>query len=214
MAGISGATQAASQESVARPVNYPGMKMKLAVFIAALMLAALVAGCGDKKTEPATDNGASATETTGATSETGATEPGSAADADFKAPKISGSLKEKPVIEAPSTPPPETLFIKDIKKGTGKKARDGDNVTVQYVGISWSTDVEFDASWKSGKPFDFVLGTGAVIKGWDQGVKGMRVGGRRLLIIPSDLGYGPAGQPPNIGPDETLMFVVDLIKVS
>lgn len=184
--------------------------MKLAVFIAALMLAALVAGCGDKKNESATDNGASATAATG---ETGSTESTSTESTEFKAPDIRGSLKTKPTIETPSTPPPEKLYIKDIKKGTGKKAANGDDVTVHYVGISWSTGAEFDASWKTGKPFDFALGTGGVIKGWDKGVKGMRVGGRRLLIIPSDLGYGPAGQPPSIGPNETLLFVVDLKKV-
>lgn len=199
-----------SQESAAQALNYPGMKSKLAVFIAALLLAALVAGCGDdKKSDSATDDSAQTSESTGATG----SEDSSTEELEFKAPKISGSLKEKPVIEPPSTPPPEELYSKDIKKGTGKKATAGDKVTVHYVGISWSTGVEFDASWKAGKAFDFDLGGGNVIKGWDQGVEGMRVGGRRLLIIPPELGYGEAGQGASIGPNETLLFVVDLKKV-
>jgi peptidylprolyl isomerase len=86
-------------------------------------------------------------------------------------------------------------------------------VTVQYVGIAWSTKTQFDASWDNGSPFPFTLGQGEVIQGWDQGVAGMKVGGRRLLIIPPSLGYGAQGAGGAIGPNETLVFVVDLLKV-
>jgi len=86
-------------------------------------------------------------------------------------------------------------------------------VAVQYVGMAWSTRKEFDASWDAGQPYSFPLGAGRVIRGWDQGVAGMKVGGRRILVIPPDLGYGAQGYAPAIGPSETLVFVVDLVSV-
>jgi peptidylprolyl isomerase len=86
-------------------------------------------------------------------------------------------------------------------------------VSVQYVGVNFSNGQQFDASWDSGQPFEFPLGGGSVIPGWDQGVEGMKVGGRRELIIPPDLGYGAQGQPPDIPPNETLVFVIDLLDV-
>lgn len=89
----------------------------------------------------------------------------------------------------------------------------GAMVTVHYVGVSYSTGEEFDASWNSGQPFPFVLGQALVIPGWEQGVVGMRVGGSRQLVIPPDLAYGPAGRPPVIAPNETLIFVIDLLAV-
>jgi peptidylprolyl isomerase len=98
--------------------------------------------------------------------------------------------------------------------GKGKRAKKGDEVTVQYVGVSFSTGQQFDASWDSGQPFPFTLGAGMVIPGWDRGVAGMREGGRRMLTIPPDLAYGTAGSPPAIGPDETLIFVVDMVEVA
>jgi peptidylprolyl isomerase len=121
-------------------------------------------------------------------------------------------LSGKPAIPKPSGNPPAKLEVEDIVEGKGREARDGDQVTVQYVGISWSTGEQFDASWDNGQPFTFKLGAGGVIKGWDRGVKGMRVGGRRKLTIPPDLAYGEGGSGP-IGPNETLVFVVDLKKV-
>jgi peptidylprolyl isomerase len=89
----------------------------------------------------------------------------------------------------------------------------GQTATVDYVGVSFSTGQEFDASWDRGEPFPFPLGGGQVIQGWDQGVEGMKVGGRRELVIPPDLGYGPQGSPPAIAPNETLVFVIDLKKI-
>jgi peptidylprolyl isomerase len=127
--------------------------------------------------------------------------------------KVSKDLKQKPEIPKPSGSPPTKLESEDIVEGKGKAAKDGDKVSVQYVGVAFSTGEEFDASWERGKPFDFTLGAGEVIPGWDQGVVGMKVGGRRQLTIPAELAYGAQGSPPAIGPNETLVFVIDLKKI-
>jgi len=120
---------------------------------------------------------------------------------------------KKPVIPKPSGTPPRRLEKEDIVRGKGPAAKAGDTLTVHYAGVSFSTGEEFDASWNSGQPFTFPLGAGQVIPGWDKGLVGMKKGGRRLLTIPPELAYGPAGQPPVIGPNETLVFVVDLLKI-
>jgi peptidylprolyl isomerase len=119
----------------------------------------------------------------------------------------------KPSVEIPKGSPPTELQIEDLKVGKGPEAKSGQQVEVHYVGVAYSTKKEFDSSWDRGKPLPFPLGAGRVIKGWDQGVPGMKVGGRRRLIIPPDLAYGPGGFPPVIGPNETLVFVVDLVSV-
>lgn len=127
---------------------------------------------------------------------------------------VSTDLSKKPKIaKPPATDPPAKLAIIDVVPGKGAAAKSGDDVEVQYVGVTFSEGKEFDASWGRPDPFAFKLGQGQVIKGWDQGVKGMKVGGRRELIIPADLAYGASGSPPNIGPDEALVFVVDLKKI-
>lgn len=126
---------------------------------------------------------------------------------------VSTDLASKPTIEVPTEPPPPDLVIDDIVTGDGATAEQGDTVKVQYVGVDYETGKQFDASWDSGKPFSFQLGAGNVIPGWDQGVEGMRVGGRRELIVPPDLAYGTQGQPPTIGPNATLVFVIDLLDV-
>ncbi|MEV6193972.1 FKBP-type peptidyl-prolyl cis-trans isomerase [Streptomyces sp. NPDC051920] len=120
---------------------------------------------------------------------------------------------EKPEIDFPEGEPPADLEIKDIWEGDGPEAKSGQNVTVHYVGVSFSTGEEFDASWNRGAPFKFPLGGGRVIKGWDKGVQGMKVGGRRQLTIPAHLAYGNQSPTPAIKPGETLIFVVDLIAV-
>jgi peptidylprolyl isomerase len=125
---------------------------------------------------------------------------------------ISKDLQKKPEIPTPTGTPPTKLVVKDIVKGEGRKAKSGDSVTVQYVGVSYSTGEQFDASWDSGQPFQFQLGAQMVIPGWDEGVAGMRKGGRRELIIPPDLAYGAQGRP-GIAPNETLVFVIDLLSV-
>jgi peptidylprolyl isomerase len=122
-------------------------------------------------------------------------------------------MSNKPVVEIPDTDPPATLEIVDEIVGDGAHALPGATVDVHYVGVAWSTRRQFDASWDRGQTFQFGLGAGQVIAGWDQGVSGMRVGGRRRLTIPPDLGYGSRGAGQVIKGGETLVFVVDLIGV-
>lgn len=120
---------------------------------------------------------------------------------------------DKPEIDIPDGAPSYQLELEDIVIGDGDEAAAGSIVEVHYVGHSWSTGDQFDASWDRGDTFKFGLGKGQVIKGWDEGVAGMKVGGRRRITIPPTLGYGKRGYPPVIKPDETLVFVVDLIGV-
>jgi peptidylprolyl isomerase len=122
--------------------------------------------------------------------------------------------KTKPQVKPPKGPPPKQLVINDLEEGSGPAAKAGDEVSVQYVGVNYKSGKEFDASWDRGEPFPFVLGSGSVIPGWEQGVEGMKVGGRRELIIPPELGYGSTGSPPAIPPNETLIFVVDLEAIN
>jgi len=118
----------------------------------------------------------------------------------------------RPEIDFPGGEPPAELQVTDIWEGDGRVAGPGDLVTVHYVGVAYSTGEEFDASWNSGDPLQFRLGAGQVIAGWDQGVAGMRVGGRRQLIIPPGLAYGDRGAGGVIAPGETLIFVCDLVS--
>ncbi|MER7170702.1 MULTISPECIES: FKBP-type peptidyl-prolyl cis-trans isomerase [Streptomyces] len=120
---------------------------------------------------------------------------------------------EKPEVDFPGGEPPKDLEIKDIWEGDGPEAKAGDTVQVHYVGVSFSTGEEFDSSWNRGTPLAFHLGAGQVIAGWDQGVQGMKVGGRRQLIIPAHLAYGDRGAGGKIAPGETLIFVCDLVSV-
>jgi len=131
---------------------------------------------------------------------------------DYTPPEISDDLSAKPEVPEPTGTPPDELITDDIVVGDGDAAKPGDQVTVHYVGVSFSNGKQFDASWDRGVPFDFPLGAGRVIQGWDFGVTGMKVGGRRTLVIPPELGYGKRAMGP-IGANETLLFVVDLIKV-
>lgn len=120
----------------------------------------------------------------------------------------------KPQITVPDGPPPTELVVEDLIVGQGAEAAAGQTVTVDYVGVSWSTGQQFDASWDRNDTFEFPLGAGMVIKGWDSGVAGMKVGGRRQLTIPPEMAYGAAGAGGAIGPNETLIFTVDLRGVS
>jgi peptidylprolyl isomerase len=120
----------------------------------------------------------------------------------------------KPVVEPYEGAPPTDLVIEDITVGDGPEAAPGQLVHVHYVGVSHSTGEQFDASWDRGEAFSFPLGGGRVIAGWDRGVAGMKVGGRRKLVIPSHLGYGDRGAGGVIKPGETLIFVVDLLGVN
>jgi peptidylprolyl isomerase len=120
---------------------------------------------------------------------------------------------EKPEVDVPDGPPSYQLEIEDIEVGDGDEAVAGTIVEVHYVGVSHANGQQFDASWDRGDTFKFGLGKRQVIPGWDEGVQGMKVGGRRKLTIPPQMAYGKRGAPPVIGPDETLIFVVDLIGV-
>jgi peptidylprolyl isomerase len=120
----------------------------------------------------------------------------------------------KPEITVPDSDPPTELVITDDVVGDGDEAAAGSTVSVHYVGVSWSTGEQFDASWDRMEPFRFGLGAGQVIQGWDEGVAGMKVGGRRTLHIPPHMGYGARGAGGVIKPNETLIFTVDLLAVS
>ncbi|TMK59141.1 MAG: FKBP-type peptidyl-prolyl cis-trans isomerase [Actinobacteria bacterium] len=167
--------------------------MRKLILIVGACFALLVAGCGSDDSSTTSSSGGEDT-----SSSQQAEAPGK---------------KTKPTVKAPSGAPPKQLVTKDLEEGTGAEAKAGDSVSVQYVGVNYKTGKEFDASWSRGEPFTFTLGAGEVIPGWDEGVEGMKVGGRRELIIPPELGYGPAGAPPAIPPNETLIFVVDLEAV-
>ncbi|MFI9746088.1 FKBP-type peptidyl-prolyl cis-trans isomerase [Streptomyces sp. NPDC052494] len=120
---------------------------------------------------------------------------------------------DKPEVDFPGGEPPEDLKIRDLWEGDGAEAKAGATVSVHYVGVAFSTGEEFDSSWNRGEPLQFKLGVGQVIAGWDQGVQGMKVGGRRELIIPARLAYGDRGAGAKIAPGETLIFVCDLVGV-
>ncbi len=155
-----------------------------------------IAGCGgsdDSSPSGSTESTAASTEST---------------------PEASGGEKTKPVVKVPKGAPPKKLTIKEIEKGSGAEAKAGDEVSVQYVGVNYKNGKEFDSSWSRNEPYPFTLGAGQVIPGWDQGVEGMKVGGRRELIIPPELAYGETGYPPSIAPNETLVFVIDLLEVN
>ena len=179
------------------------MRSKLTILTLVLVLGAGVAACGD-------DDDASSE--TAATPTATPTETASAAGIEALVQGTSKKTDAKPEVPAPEGDPPSELVTRDIVKGKGPKAKQGDTLTMQYVGLSWSNGQQFDASWDAGQPFPFQLGAGMVIPGWDQGMVGMQKGGRRLLVIPPDLGYGPQGSGP-IGPNETLIFVVDLVEI-
>jgi len=192
------------------------MKRLTPIFFVCIALA--VAGCGgdDSTTESTDTTQATTTESPPAESTAPkAAKPEATRKAKpepSKQAKPAGG-KTKPKVTVPSGPPPKQLEIEDIEVGSGATAKEGDVVSVQYVGVGYGSGEEFDASWDRGEPFPFQLGAGMVIAGWDQGVEGMKVGGRRELIIPPGLAYGQAGSPPAIGPNETLIFVIDLLAV-
>ncbi len=171
-----------------------------------------------------TSGAGNSTSTTGAAPTTAAPAAGATTGADAsecaqaKAQAQSAApAPGEPTVTVPSGPPPSSLTSKDLTTGTGPKAQPGDTVTVKYVGVSYTCHFIFDASWTDGAAngeFSFQLGAGKVIPGWDQGLVGMQAGGRRLLIIPPADGYGVGGQPPLIIPDDTLIFVVDMVSIT
>jgi peptidylprolyl isomerase len=172
------------------------------VLISTVVLCAVLAlaGCGS-----GSDSSTGSTELTGSTSTEESTTPAKQSEPTAK--------KTKPKVTVPKGAPPTQLVVKELEEGSGTEAKAGDEVAVQYVGVNYKNGKEFDSSWSRHEPFVFQLGAGQVIPGWDQGIQGMKVGGRRELIIPPELAYGEAGSPPAIGPNETLVFVVDLLAV-
>jgi peptidylprolyl isomerase len=185
------------------------LKLPTPLTLAALGAAIAIAGCG---------SGGSSTITVGNEADTssvphakGETTPASAPAATTAATPTSGPLSTKPAVKPPGGAAPSKLVVKDLVKGTGPEARAGQSVTVNYVGVLFHGGREFDASWRRNEPFTFTLGKGQVIRGWDQGVAGMKVGGRRELIIPAELAYGKRGSPPTIPANAPLVFVVDLL---
>ncbi len=160
------------------------LKKKIAVLIVALLSLSILASCGGKDVQT----------TSGATN-----------------PSVTANAGQEPTIGAPLGVPPTTLVTEDIIIGTGAEAIATSTLTVQYTLMAWSTGKVVESSWSGGQPAVFPLS--GVIQGWQQGIPGMKVGGRRLLVIPPDLGYGAAGGGP-IGPNETLIFVVDVLGIS
>jgi peptidylprolyl isomerase len=170
--------------------------------LTALAAAALIAGCGG--------SGSSSTIGVGNENKSDETLVKAGETAVAKTP-TSGPLATEPKVTPPSGAAPKTLEKKDLIVGTGKEAKAGDTVTVNYVGVLYKGGKEFDASWKRKEPFQFKLGEKQVIPGWDQGVPGMKIGGRRELVIPSELAYGKTGSPPTIPANAPLVFVIDLL---
>jgi len=182
--------------------RFTGVRPRAGLGLAVLLATVLFAGCGSS----------------GSSSSIGVGNENKSDESLAKAGEVkvattpaSGPLATEPKITPPKGPAPATLQTKELIPGTGKEAKAGETVTVNYVGVLYKGGKEFDASWKRKEPFQFKLGQGSVIKGWDQGVAGMKVGGRRELIIPSELAYGKAGSPPAIPANSPLIFVVDLL---
>lgn len=192
-----------------------------ALVLAALASAALIAGCGSSKSTstivPGNENPNAAKEIaqlekSESSSTTSSSTSASTSTASTATTPASGPLSKKPKVTPPSGSAPSKLETKEIIKGTGPVAKSGDTVTVNYVGVLYKNGKEFDSSWSRNEPFSFTLGKKQVIEGWDKGVAGMHVGGRRELIIPAAEAYGSQGQG-SIPPNETLVFVVDLLGV-
>jgi peptidylprolyl isomerase len=192
-------------------VSLPTLRSRTGLALATAGAALLIAGCGSSGSSSTITVGAEnsgdnalikATETTA--------KKASESSTTAKTP-TSGALSKEPKVTPPSGPAPSKLESKDLITGTGAEAKAGETVTVNYVGVLYKGGKEFDASWKRNEPFSFALGKGQVIPGWDEGVVGMKVGGRRELIIPSALAYGAKGSPPTIPANAPLVFVIDLL---
>jgi peptidylprolyl isomerase len=190
------------------------MRKPLTLMSALIALATAVAGCGSSSTAPGVQLAPSQGQTQAAVTATASSSTSTSAATSTSSTPLPAALKTKPTVVPPSGPPPKTLVIKDLIKGTGPAATASSTVTVQYVGALYKGGKQFDASWNDGSGQPTSLPLSGVIKGWQQGIPGMRVGGRRELIIPSNLAYGPAGSPPKVPANAALVFVIDLHGVS
>jgi peptidylprolyl isomerase len=188
------------------------LRSRTSLAVATLGAAALIAGCGSSGSSSTigVNNQNKADETLAKSSGTASTPTPTTPTTTAKTP-TSGPLSKEPKVTPPSGPAPTKLVVKDIIKGTGPEAKAGGSVTVNYVGVLYHGATEFDASWKRGEPATFSLEPGRLIAGWTQGIPGMKVGGRRELIIPAPLAYGAKGSPPKIPPNAPLVFVIDLL---
>jgi peptidylprolyl isomerase len=187
---------------------------KLTLTCAAIGLAAALAGCGSSSTAPGVQLAPSGGATVAAVTPAALSSSTTTGSTSTSTTPLPAALKTKPKVVVPSGPPPKTLVIKDLIKGTGPAASAGSTVTVQYVGALYKGGKQFDASWNDGSGQPTTLPLSGVIQGWQQGIPGMKVGGRRELIIPPNLAYKAAGSPPKVPPNATLVFVIDLHAVS
>jgi peptidylprolyl isomerase len=190
------------------------MKKNTLLTVAVIAAAAGLSACGGSSAAPGVQLVPSGGPQSESITAVASTSTSTASTPAITTPKPPSPLSKKPVVVVPTTPAPTTLVTKDLIKGTGAVAKQGSNITVNYVGVLYKTGKEFDSSWKRNQTFPTPLTTGSVIPGWVQGIPGMRVGGRRELIIPPGLAYGKTGSPPTIPPNATLVFVVDLLGVS
>jgi peptidylprolyl isomerase len=190
-------------------LNSP-LRTRSSLALAALGASILIAGCGGSSNSSTITVGAENAADSALAKKTETAAKKAPETATAKTP-TSGPLSKEPQVTVPSGPAPSNLRFKDLIVGTGAEAKAGQTVTVNYVGVLYKGGKEFDASWKRKEPFSFVLGKGQVIAGWDKGVAGMKVGGRRELVIPSSLAYGPKGSGSTIPPNAPLVFVVDLL---
>jgi FKBP-type peptidyl-prolyl cis-trans isomerase len=173
------------------------------------VVALLAVSCGSSKTTATATT--AATKAAAASATTKAPAAGAAPEAAGDLPKVTGAATAKPVIEMPKSAAPAKLVVQVLTPGTGAEVKSGQQIKVQYVGQIWATGTQFDASWDRGQPIEFGIGTGNVIKGWDEGLVGQKIGSRVLLVIPPDKGYGASGRPPKIQGTDTMVFVVDIV---
>jgi peptidylprolyl isomerase len=185
----------------------------LIVLLCAAPLAIAACGGNTKTAEIPSESAPAGDTTTAAQPEPVAKPAPASAAIKALAAQISNDTKKRPKIPKPKGKPPAELMVVDLVQGKGPAAKAGDQLQMDYSGTSWSTGKEFDSSWKSGQKFPLQLGAGGVIQGWEIGVPGMKQGGRRLLVIPPELGYGAQGSG-GIAPNETLVFVVDARKLN
>jgi peptidylprolyl isomerase len=179
------------------------IRARAAVALATLGAGALLAACGS--------SGSGSTITIGNENTSDQALARAGATAPTATTPTSGPLATEPKVTPPAGAPPTKLVIRNLITGTGAEAKSGQTVAVNYVGALFYGGKVFDASWKRHEPFTFTLGKGQVIPGWEQGVPGMKVGGRRELIVPAELAYGAKGSPPSIPPNAPLVFVIDLL---
>jgi peptidylprolyl isomerase len=188
-------------------------KLRIGAVLAVLALAVSAAGCGSDKKQSAADQSAAKAEQE-AKNQQPIPEPKPVSSPTVSPTPGEADINKKPVVPKGTSAAPKTLKAETLIAGSGAAIKSGQQATVQYVGVLFKNGKEFDTSWGKGKqPFAFTIGAGNVITGWDQGVVGMKVGERRRLTIPADLAYGAQGSPPKIGPNEPLIFDIDLKKI-